>query len=98
MKVVASRHALDMTHVEFHDPVGAIGGKNRRALPRHIGPHSSQLTPSGRNAEGLRRAPLQGHLAADLACVEMASIASEFHRATVHDREIVAELAGKVEI
>src|SRR4029077_4049712 len=41
---------------------------------------------------------LQRHLPADLARVEIISIAGEFHRAPVHDREIVAELAGKVEI
>src|SRR5277367_1838184 len=41
---------------------------------------------------------LQRHLAADFAGVEVAAIAGEFHRAPVHDGELVAELAGKVEI
>src|SRR3954466_14076422 len=41
---------------------------------------------------------LQRHLAADLAWIELAAIAGIFHRTPVHDREIVAELAGKVEI
>src|SRR6201988_2766327 len=41
---------------------------------------------------------LQSHLAADLVRVEIFAVAPVFHRAPVHDREIVAELAGKVEI
>src|ERR1700678_2826127 len=44
------------------------------------------------------KAQLQRHLAADLAGIEVAAIAGEFHRAPIHDGEIVAELAGKVEI
>src|SRR3979490_1722230 len=38
------------------------------------------------------------HLATDFAGIEVAAIAGIFHRAPVHHREIVAELAGKVEI
>src|SRR5882724_4375097 len=41
---------------------------------------------------------LQRHLAADLGGIHGAAVAGVFHRAPVHDREIVAELAGKVEI
>src|SRR6476620_11960362 len=41
---------------------------------------------------------LQRHLAADLGGIEAGSVAGIFHRAAVHDRKIVAELAGKVEI
>src|SRR5215216_594362 len=41
---------------------------------------------------------LQRHLAADLGGIEIAAVAGIFHRAAVHHREIVAELAGKVEI
>src|SRR5262249_53667424 len=42
--------------------------------------------------------PSQRHLAADFGRIEGGAIAGIFHRATVHDREIIAELAGKVEI
>src|SRR5882762_2695035 len=45
-----------------------------------------------------RHKALQGHLAADLARVEVGAVTGIFHRAPVHDRKIVAELAGKVEI
>src|SRR3954471_22837147 len=41
---------------------------------------------------------LQRHLAADLGGIEIAAVAGIFHRAAVHHRKIVAELAGKVEI
>src|SRR5207302_740009 len=41
---------------------------------------------------------LQRHLAADLGGIEVGAVAGIFHRAAVHDRKIVAELAGKVEI
>src|ERR1700761_8482434 len=41
---------------------------------------------------------LQRHLAADFTGVEAGMIAGIFDRAPVHHREIVAELAGKVEI
>src|SRR5207245_2086041 len=40
---------------------------------------------------------LQRHLAADLGGIHRAAVAGVFHGAAVHDREIVAELAGKVE-
>src|SRR5260221_13428703 len=46
----------------------------------------------------LENATLQRHLAADFGGIEVRAIAGIFHRAPVHDREIVAELAGKVEI
>src|SRR5712675_644578 len=45
-----------------------------------------------------RHKALQGHLAADLVGIEVRAVASIFHRAPVHDRKIVAELTGKVEI
>src|SRR3954465_7031456 len=40
----------------------------------------------------------QRHLAADLAGIEACAVAGVLHRAPIHDSEIVAELAGKVEI
>src|SRR6188768_3275279 len=44
------------------------------------------------------KAGLQRHLAADFSGVHGAAVAGIFHGAPVHDSEIVAELAGKVEI
>src|SRR5437588_6365462 len=46
----------------------------------------------------LENTMLQRHLAADFGGIEVRAVAGIFHRAPVHDREIVAELAGKVEI
>src|SRR5258706_14536305 len=43
-------------------------------------------------------AGLQRHLATDFAGIEVAAVAGIFHGAPVHDRKIVAEFAGKVEI
>src|SRR6202035_1883990 len=57
------------------------------------------LSPRDLNSGLLRHRPgSQGHLTADFRRIEIASIAGVFHGAAVHDREIVAELAGKVEI
>src|SRR4030081_3203171 len=47
---------------------------------------------------GVARRALQRHLPADFGRIHRTAIAGIFHRAAVHDREIVAELAGKVEI
>src|SRR3954470_20008205 len=45
-----------------------------------------------------RQNGLQRHLAADLAWIEIGAVAGELHRAAIHHRKTVAELAGKVEI
>src|SRR5258706_8828842 len=42
------------------------------------------------------QANLERHLAADFAGIHRTAVAGIFHGAPVHDREIVAELAGKV--
>src|SRR5258706_7475368 len=60
---------------------------------------SDRIRPPGeRDRKGRVTKTLQGHLAADLARVEVRAVAGIFHRAPVHDRKIVAELTGKVEI
>ena len=58
----------------------------------------SASVPRSRAPRAASTYSLQRHLPADLARIEVRAVAGIFHRAAVHDREIVAELAGKVEI
>src|SRR4051794_39080743 len=58
---------------------------------------SLRIRPHGR-VRRHQKFILQRHLPTDFTRVEIAAIASIFHGAPVHDCEIVAELAGKVEI
>src|SRR5215469_13572663 len=54
---------------------------------------ATPLSPAPPLHQGLER-----HLAADLGRIEARAVAGIFDRAPIHDREIVAELAGEVEI
>src|SRR5712672_787987 len=56
-----------------------------------------QFSPKGPRPLPVRLC-LKRHLTTDFAGIEIAAIAGIFHGAPVHDRKIVAELAGKVEI
>jgi hypothetical protein len=96
MQMATAGDTLDLMHVERHRALGAIGRKNRRSGFIPIGSHPPPGYGRGRPHDKLK--VLQRHLAADFGGIHLAAIAGEFHRAAVHHREIVAELAGKVEI
>src|SRR4029077_13697429 len=65
--------------------------RKSRSWYRYASAPKGRIKP--RHAAGLQR-----HLATDFAGIEVAAVAGIFHGAPVHDREIVAEFAGKVEI
>ena len=80
----------------FVNTAGAIGREHRRCCGGRVTVHP--LNPDRRTVRDRLGLPSQRHLAADLGLVETSAIAGIFDCAAVHHREIVAELAGKVEI
>src|ERR1700722_15411899 len=99
VQLATARHAINVAHIEPYGAPGPVGGENRGTLRCGTGLHPSNSIPTGPNSGLPRHRPSsQGHLTADFGWIEIASIAGIFHGAPVHDREIVAELAGKVEI
>src|SRR5205814_1728844 len=94
MELPTPGDAVLKAHVERDLAPGPVGRKDRRS---RACPHLS-LDPSPGSTTSLAACSLQRHLAADFVRIEVRAIAGILDRAPVHDRKIVAELAGKVEI
>ena len=98
MQMAPAGDAFDLMHVERRPSPGTVGRENRRSSARGSRPHPSPALQAhdlcGRHVN--RRHSAIWRLISSR--IEIAAIADVFHRAAVHHREIVAELAGKVEI
>ena len=97
MQMAAAGDAIDLMHVERDRAPGPVGRENRRSRARGIGPHPP-TPPTGAHLAGRVKSRYSAIWRLISPGSSLRAIAGIFHGAPVHDREIVAELAGKVEI
>ena len=100
MQVAAAGDAVREVHVEFYRAPGAVGREYRRSCAGNFGPHpsppvSASSAPEPRRLKRLAYSAIWRLISPGSRLLAVAGI---FHRAAVHHRKIVAELAGKVEI